>query len=108
MYPRSSSDRHPHRERRSLARFARDLDVAPVLFNDTIAYRQTQARSLRRVLGRKEGVEDLVQMLPGYPAARIRKDDLDRASRPAGAHLDPARRRDRMYGVQEQVHHHLP
>src|SRR5512147_128097 len=86
-----SMNRQPHRKSRSLPLGARDLDVAPVLLDDTIAHGQTEPRALERVLGREEGVEDLVDVLFRDSPAGVGKDYLDGVSVPARSDLDPAR-----------------
>src|SRR5512139_213005 len=56
-------DRQPHRKSRSMSHRTRNLDVAAVLLNNTIAYGEAQARTLRCVLGGEEWVEDPMEVL---------------------------------------------
>src|SRR5512141_417028 len=82
-----SIDRHLHGKCRPLSHNALDLDVSTMFFNNTITYGQAEARSFRRVLGRKKGVKYLAQILRSYSCSRIADDNPHKLVHNPGRHL---------------------
>src|SRR5512142_1538527 len=99
-----SMDRQPHRKSRSLPLGAHDLDIAAVFLDDAVAHGQAEPRALECLLGGEKRVEDLVDVFFRDAAAGVGKNDLDGVSVLARDHFDPARRRNGVDRVQEQMH----
>lgn len=68
-------DRDLNRHRRPFPQFRLDVDISAVLVDNVMADHQPQAGSLR-LFGRKEGVEQFLQILFGDAGARIGHRDL--------------------------------
>src|SRR5690606_25881715 len=60
----------------SPTRFAINIDVAAMLFNDAIGHCQTEPGTLIDILGRKKGLEDAAEVLRFDAGTRIAHDDL--------------------------------
>src|SRR5450759_141372 len=121
--PRPGLRREDHRERRALAGFARDRDVAAALLHDAEDRREPEAGSLAHSLRREEGFEEMGLDLRGDADARVRDRDCDlRTQLPPRSFLEvdglfrvdisradrePASARHRVARVHGEVHDDL-
>src|SRR5579864_1898832 len=99
-------------ERGALARLRVHADLACMLLNDSVRDRQSKARAARlaftrNVLGGKERVINLVDMLRRNAGAAVTDVDLDAVSVGRADVQRATFARHGVFGVQEQVQEHL-